>query len=89
MYDIVLAMPQKINTSGLRRTRGRGLPGWEKYSIEAVAAQLGLSPRHLRESLTGQRNCTLDVYRKVAGLLGMKTTQVISRVEASREARGQ
>lgn len=72
----------------LARVRGRAFPGWEEISIEALARKSGYTPQHLRASLRGEVNCSMEVYRTVARVLGVTVMDVMAKVEAARAGAG-
>lgn len=83
---------EKITRESLARcvyahttNKGCRLPGWEDVSITALAAKMGKSAQHIRQVLTGRRDCTLGLLEDVAANLSMSMETLVGRIRAARE----
>lgn len=65
------------------RPQGKRILGWEDVNVSLLAADVGVSFRHLLGALRGERNCTLSLLQRTAQLLGIDVADLIRRMERS------
>lgn len=64
-----------------RRVQGKRLPGWDDLNTRKLAEDLGMDVQHVRETLTGRRNATTIVLKRIAKQLAITTAQLMQRIE--------
>lgn len=64
--------------------RGARLTGWNDLAVLVLAKDLGVSPHHLRQVLTGRSTASIQLYLKTAALLGIGMDGLLARIEAAK-----